>query len=59
MGRKRYTTWEEYNQLSDKEKDHVKVVSFTGLTDCDTLGVEQSAGGSSAPSDPPEDRSKK
>lgn len=49
MGRKRYTDWEEYNKLSDKEREHVKVLSFTGLTDSDTLGVEQSAGGTSVP----------
>lgn len=49
-------TYEEWLQLDDDERKHVKVINFTGLLDCTlngcltedgTLGVEQRAGGSS------------
>jgi len=35
--KKRLVDWDEYCELSEEEARHVTVVTFTGLTDCDTL----------------------
>lgn len=39
----RFVDWAEYNSLSDEERQHVTVVTFTGLTDCGTLRESASA----------------
>jgi len=34
---KRLVTWDEYCEMSEEDQRRVTVVTFTGLTTCDTL----------------------